>query len=191
MSGTADIVRPRPLPERRTAPRDPVRWIPIRRGFSPVIEGAHKSPLRHRTTSAGTWSWQRRYRLPRQEQSVLKRKYLQSSSWQVVLAGRKTEQAGCASLPRTFRPYPISMLPLYVEFVDSVWIPDHSEPYLATRDPAVSSQALACHARTPSLRQRPIKSKKTRPNRRVFLPKRNGPRSGGELVLAPTHPLTR
>jgi hypothetical protein len=28
------------------------------------------------------------------------------------------------------------MLPLYVEFVDSVWIPDHSEPYLATRDPA-------------------------------------------------------
>ena len=74
-------------------------------GFFTCYRGGHKSLLRHRTTSAGTWSWQRRYRLPRQEQSVLKGKYLQSSSWQVVLAGRKPEQAGCASLPSTFRPW--------------------------------------------------------------------------------------
>lgn len=34
------------------------------------------------------------------------------------------------------RQYPNSMLPLFVEFVDTVWIPDHAEPYLRTRDPA-------------------------------------------------------
>lgn len=34
------------------------------------------------------------------------------------------------------RQYPISMLPLYIEFVDTIWIPEHSERYLATRDPA-------------------------------------------------------
>jgi hypothetical protein len=34
------------------------------------------------------------------------------------------------------RQYPISMLPLYIEFVDTVWIPEHSERYLGTRDPA-------------------------------------------------------
>jgi prophage antirepressor-like protein len=34
------------------------------------------------------------------------------------------------------RQYPISMLPLYIEFVDSVWIPQHSEPYFKKRDPA-------------------------------------------------------
>jgi prophage antirepressor-like protein len=32
------------------------------------------------------------------------------------------------------RQYPISMLPLYIEFIDTVWIPEHSERYLKTRD---------------------------------------------------------
>jgi hypothetical protein len=26
------------------------------------------------------------------------------------------------------------MLPLYIEFIDTVWIPEHSERYLKTRD---------------------------------------------------------
>jgi hypothetical protein len=34
------------------------------------------------------------------------------------------------------RQYPNTMLPLFVEFVDTVWIPEHSERYLRTRDPA-------------------------------------------------------
>jgi hypothetical protein len=34
------------------------------------------------------------------------------------------------------RQYPLSMLPLYLEFVDSVWIPEHAERYLSSRDPA-------------------------------------------------------
>lgn len=34
------------------------------------------------------------------------------------------------------RQYPISMLPLFIEFVDTVWIPHHSERYFNTRDPA-------------------------------------------------------
>ncbi|PJG56622.1 hypothetical protein CVM73_03475 [Bradyrhizobium forestalis] len=34
------------------------------------------------------------------------------------------------------RQYPNSMLPLYIEFVDKVWIPKHSEEYFRTRDPA-------------------------------------------------------
>lgn len=34
------------------------------------------------------------------------------------------------------RQYPNSMLPLYIEFVDTVWIPDHSEEYFRSRDPA-------------------------------------------------------
>jgi prophage antirepressor-like protein len=34
------------------------------------------------------------------------------------------------------RQYPVSMLPVYIEFVDTVWIPEHSERYLKTRDPA-------------------------------------------------------
>jgi hypothetical protein len=32
------------------------------------------------------------------------------------------------------RQYPISMLPLYIEFIDAVWIPEHSQRYLRTRD---------------------------------------------------------
>lgn len=32
------------------------------------------------------------------------------------------------------RQYPMSMLPLYIEFIDTVWIPEHSERYLRTRD---------------------------------------------------------
>jgi hypothetical protein len=32
------------------------------------------------------------------------------------------------------RQYPISMLPLYIEFIDTVWIPEHSERYLKPRD---------------------------------------------------------
>ncbi len=34
------------------------------------------------------------------------------------------------------RQYPREMLPLYIEFVDDVWIPEHSERYFNTRDPA-------------------------------------------------------
>lgn len=34
------------------------------------------------------------------------------------------------------RQYPNSMLPLFIEFVDTVWIPEHSERYFNTRDPA-------------------------------------------------------
>lgn len=34
------------------------------------------------------------------------------------------------------RQYPNAVLPLFVEFVDTVWIPEHSERYLRTRDPA-------------------------------------------------------
>lgn len=34
------------------------------------------------------------------------------------------------------RQYPRDMLPLYIEFIDDVWIPEHSERYFNTRDPA-------------------------------------------------------
>jgi prophage antirepressor-like protein len=34
------------------------------------------------------------------------------------------------------RQYPLSLLPLFIEFVDTVWIPEHSEDYMRTRDPA-------------------------------------------------------
>lgn len=34
------------------------------------------------------------------------------------------------------RQYPRSMLALYIEFVDDVWIPEHAERYFNTRDPA-------------------------------------------------------
>lgn len=34
------------------------------------------------------------------------------------------------------RQYPNGMLPLFIEFVDNVWIPEHSERYFNTRDPA-------------------------------------------------------
>lgn len=34
------------------------------------------------------------------------------------------------------RQYPNSMLPLFIEFIDNVWIPEHSERYFNTRDPA-------------------------------------------------------
>ena len=34
------------------------------------------------------------------------------------------------------RQYPMALLPLYIEFVDTVWIPEHSERYLSTRDAA-------------------------------------------------------
>ncbi|CDN92000.1 BRO-N domain-containing protein [Agrobacterium tumefaciens] len=34
------------------------------------------------------------------------------------------------------RQYPIGMLPLFIEFVDTVWIPEHAERYFNTRDPA-------------------------------------------------------
>ena len=138
------IMRP-PLPE-RAQPQEIPSDESHQAGFFTLLSRGHISPLRHRTTSAGTWSWQRRYRRPRQGQSVPKRKYLQSSSWEVVLFGRKTEQAGCASLPSTYRPYPISKLPLYVEFVDFGLdprplraIPRHSRSSRV----AVSPQSLA------------------------------------------------
>lgn len=35
------------------------------------------------------------------------------------------------------RQYPNSMLPLYIEFVETVWIPKHSRRYFSTRDPEV------------------------------------------------------
>jgi prophage antirepressor-like protein len=34
------------------------------------------------------------------------------------------------------RQYPLDMWPLYIQFVDNVWMPDHSERYFNTRDPA-------------------------------------------------------
>jgi prophage antirepressor-like protein len=34
------------------------------------------------------------------------------------------------------RQYPNSMLPLFIDFVENVWIPQHSEKYLSPRDPA-------------------------------------------------------
>ena len=34
------------------------------------------------------------------------------------------------------RKYPRAMLPLYIEFVDDVWIPEHSVGHFNTRDPA-------------------------------------------------------
>lgn len=34
------------------------------------------------------------------------------------------------------RQYPLSILPLFIEFVDTVWIPKHSENYFRARDPA-------------------------------------------------------
>lgn len=34
------------------------------------------------------------------------------------------------------RQYPLSLLPLFIQFVDTVWIPEHSERYFNTRDPA-------------------------------------------------------
>lgn len=34
------------------------------------------------------------------------------------------------------RQYPMAMLPLFIEFVDTVWIPNHSEGYFRSRDPA-------------------------------------------------------
>lgn len=34
------------------------------------------------------------------------------------------------------RQYPHSMMALYLEFVDAVWIPEHAERYFKTRDPA-------------------------------------------------------
>lgn len=34
------------------------------------------------------------------------------------------------------RQYPVSMLPLFIEYVDTIWIPHHSEGYFKQRDPA-------------------------------------------------------
>lgn len=34
------------------------------------------------------------------------------------------------------RQYPIDLLPLYIEFIDTVWLPGYAEPYFRTRDPA-------------------------------------------------------
>lgn len=34
------------------------------------------------------------------------------------------------------RQYPMALLPLFIEFVDTVWIPEHAERYFNTRDPA-------------------------------------------------------
>jgi prophage antirepressor-like protein len=34
------------------------------------------------------------------------------------------------------RQYPNAMLPLFIEFVDTVWIPEHAESYFRSRDPA-------------------------------------------------------
>ncbi|WP_068119614.1 BRO-N domain-containing protein [Tropicimonas marinistellae] len=42
----------------------------------------------------------------------------------------------CGEWEGEARQYPQDMLALYIEFVDTVWIPDHSERYFNTRDPA-------------------------------------------------------
>lgn len=34
------------------------------------------------------------------------------------------------------RQYPMSMLPLFIEYVDAVWVPEHAERYFGARDPA-------------------------------------------------------
>jgi prophage antirepressor-like protein len=34
------------------------------------------------------------------------------------------------------RQYPVGLLPLFIEYVDTVWIPEHAGPYLRSRDPA-------------------------------------------------------
>lgn len=34
------------------------------------------------------------------------------------------------------RQYPNTMLPLYIDFVDTVWIPNHADEYFRSRDPA-------------------------------------------------------
>lgn len=34
------------------------------------------------------------------------------------------------------RQYPRSMLPLYLDFIDKVWVPEHAERYFSERDPA-------------------------------------------------------
>lgn len=51
------------------------------------------------------------------------------------------------------RQYPNAMLPLYLEFVDMVWIPEHGERYLKTRDPAALPYL-------PHLLPSPVKRKK-------------------------------
>lgn len=34
------------------------------------------------------------------------------------------------------RQYPVALLPLFIEFVDTVWIPEYAEKYMRSRDPA-------------------------------------------------------
>lgn len=43
----------------------------------------------------------------------------------------KTPECECEA-----RQYPMELLPLYIEFIDNVWIPKHSERYFSTRDRA-------------------------------------------------------
>jgi hypothetical protein len=63
------------------------------------------------------------------------------------------------------RQYPISMLPLYIEFVDTVWIPEHSERYLRTRD-------IAALPYLPKLLPSPTAARTLSPAR--MLPRRAG-----------------
>jgi prophage antirepressor-like protein len=43
----------------------------------------------------------------------------------------KTPECECEA-----RQYLMELLPLYIEFIDNIWIPQHSERYFRTRDPA-------------------------------------------------------
>lgn len=58
------------------------------------------------------------------------------------------------------RQYPRSMLPLYLDFVDKVWIPGHAERYFSERDPAALPYLPALlppAPRVPTLPQRRYK----------------------------------
>lgn len=63
------------------------------------------------------------------------------------------------------RQYLNSVLPLYIEFVDTVWIPEHAEAYFRTRDPAVLPYL-------PLLLPSPTKPSRVGMTRRVTGPKR-------------------
>jgi len=63
-------------------------------------------------------------------------RYAQESSWREdnrrISNGDQVSRVAALAMKRG----KIAMLPLYIEFIDTVWIPEHSERYLKTRDVA-------------------------------------------------------
>ena len=59
-------------------------------------------------------------------------------SWLVAVRLLPLALLGVVGLAGEFeaRQYPNTLLPLYLEFVDTVWIPKHAEDYFNSRDPA-------------------------------------------------------